>query len=58
MSPYNYCMLNPVMMVDPDGCDEYVFNDDGSFSHKKTKEGEHYGFVSGKNVSFKFARPY
>jgi len=56
-SPYSYCHGNPVVMVDPDGCDEYVFNDDGSFSHKITKEGEHYGFVSGKNVSFKFADP-
>ena len=27
MSPYNYCMLNPVMMVDPDG--EYVVICDG-----------------------------
>jgi RHS repeat-associated protein len=25
MSPYNYCMLNPVMMVDPDGREtEYI----------------------------------
>ena len=28
MSPYNYCMLNPVMMVDPDG--RVVCDDDGN----------------------------
>ncbi|MBE6330667.1 MAG: RHS repeat-associated core domain-containing protein, partial [Bacteroidales bacterium] len=30
MSPYNYCMLNPVMMVDPDGRDEIYYREDGT----------------------------
>ena len=56
-SPYAYCLWNPIKMIDIGGMDEYVFNEDGSFSHKNTKEGEHYGFVSGKNISFTFADP-
>ena len=26
ISPYNYCMLNPVMMVDPDGRELRIFS--------------------------------
>ena len=29
MSPYNYCMLNPVMMVDPDGRDIITTDENG-----------------------------
>ncbi len=56
-SPYAYCLGNPIKLIDIGGMDEYVFNEDGSFSHKKEKEGKHYGFVSGKNIFFRFADP-
>jgi len=59
MTPYGYCAGNPVKMVDPDGEDIYVFDEDGNFSHKIAQEGEHIGrYQSGDvTVDFKFADP-
>ena len=31
-SPYNYCAGNPVNLVDPEGMDDYFFNEIGSYS--------------------------
>ena len=44
ISPYNYCMWNPVKLVDPDGRDVYVLTSDGHLrrSEKMTKECEDY----------------
>lgn len=43
-------------MVDPDGRDRYIFNEDGTFAHVIYKErGEHYVYIEGENIKFKFA---
>ncbi len=43
---------------DPDGRDRYIFNEDGTFARVIYKEeGEHYGYIEGKNIKFKFADP-
>ena len=59
MSPYNYCAGNPVKLVDPDGRDVYVFDEEGNFSHKIAQEGDHIGRYQSGNVSvdFRFADP-
>ncbi|MEE3486253.1 MAG: RHS repeat-associated core domain-containing protein, partial [Bacteroidales bacterium] len=59
MTPYGYCAGNPVKLVDPNGEDIYVFDEDGNFSHKIAQEGEHIGrYQSGDvTVDFKFADP-
>ena len=56
--PYGYCGGNPVKYFDPDGRDRYIFNEDGTFARVIYKEeGEHYGYIEGKNIKFKFADP-
>ena len=56
--PYGYCGGNPVRYFDPDGRDRYIFNEDGTFARVIYKEeGEHYGYIEGKNIKFKFADP-
>ncbi len=58
MSPFAYCHGNPVKFVDLDGRDRYIFNEDGTFARVIYKEeGEHYGYIEGKNIKFKFADP-
>ena len=55
ISPYNYCVWNSLIMVDPDGCmvdwvesaDGIIYWDDNTTSPKTTKAGEKY---LGKNV--------
>ncbi len=58
VGPYSYCGGNPVKFVDLDGRDRYIFNEDGTFARVIYKEeGEHYGYIEGKNIKFKFADP-
>jgi len=55
ISPYNYCMWNPVKLVDPNGCmvdwvesaEGIIYWDDNATSPETTKAGEKY---LGKNV--------
>ena len=44
--PYVFCAGNPVNVVDPDGLDWYLFDENGDFVEKIEKEGEHRIVVS------------
>ena len=60
LSPYNYCAWNPMKLVDPDGEDTLVFNQNGMYSHTIKSKGEHVGRFersAGKAVNFSFADP-
>ena len=60
-SPYSYCHGNPVKLIDPDGRDEYIFNEEGVFVGSIPKKGEHTGLWMGTKdreaIIFKFADP-
>lgn len=49
ISPYACLSNNPIIMIDPNGDDDY-FNADGSYSHS-TKEGTSIKIIVTKNVS-------
>ena len=45
-SPYVFCAGNPVNVVDPEGLDWYVFDENGDYIEKIEKEGRHRVVVS------------
>ena len=41
ISPYAYCANNPVNLVDPEGEDLYIFDQDGEYLWKQEEQGQH-----------------
>ena len=54
ISPYNYCMWNPIKLIDPNGMDTIVFDADGNFSHKIEAVGNHMGRLLDKDGNKRF----
>ena len=54
ISPYNYCMWNPVRVIDPNGMDTIVFDGDGNFSNRIKADGNHVGRLLDKNGNKRF----
>lgn len=54
ISPYNYCMWNPIRLVDPNGMDTVVFDGAGNFSNRIKASGKHIGRVLDKNGNKRF----
>ena len=54
ISPYNYCMWNPIKLIDPNGMDTIVFDADGNFSHKIEALGNHMGRLLDKDGNKRF----
>jgi len=44
ISPYAYCMWNPIVIVDPDGMDSVYITKQGKVAHRKS--GGHSTFVN------------
>ncbi|MBP5612570.1 MAG: RHS repeat-associated core domain-containing protein, partial [Bacteroidales bacterium] len=60
ISPYAYCINNPVKFIDPNGLDTFVFDKNGDYSHPIRAEGNHVGRYinsSGEQFDFTFADP-
>lgn len=53
-SPYAYCANNPVNVIDPDGRDTIVFDNNGLFSNRIQASGRHMGRVLDKNGNKRF----
>ena len=54
ISPYNYCMWNPIKVVDPNGMDTIVFDGNGNFSNRIKADGKHMGRVLDNNGNKRF----
>ena len=54
ISPYNYCMWNPIKVVDPNGMDTIVFDGDGNFSNRIKADGNHVGRLLDKKGNKRF----
>ena len=59
ITPYNYCMWNPIKVVDPNGMDTIVFDGNGNFSNRIKADGKHMGRALDNNgnkmFDFEFA---
>ena len=60
VSPYAYCVWNPINSIDPDGRDTLHFDAKGNYTHRVQSEGPHIGIWHKSNNStreFRFQDP-
>lgn len=58
VSPYAYCHNNPMMMIDPDGRDDYDLNKDGTLALKRQTQSSTDMIVSTNNNSIEVSKSF